>query len=94
MPSFLEWILMVFATWRVAHLIAHEDGPFGVIAKLRLRAGNSEWGRLMDCSYCLGLWIAATVMLWPSLHGWRVILVWLSVSGGACLLERVTEKKF
>jgi hypothetical protein len=81
--------LCVLATWRVSHLIAQEDGPFDVIVRLRQRAGNGVLGRLMDCPYCLSLWIAAPLAL-PlanDLATWCV--AWLAVSGGSSLLERL-----
>ena len=61
------------AAWRITHLLAHEDGPGDVIYRLRTLAGRGFWGRLMDCSYCLSLWVAAPfaplVNTWDSLDG-------------------------
>ncbi|HXK15750.1 MAG TPA: DUF1360 domain-containing protein, partial [Gaiellaceae bacterium] len=51
-------VLASLATWRLAHLVAEEDGPANVIARARARAGTSELGELMDCFYCLSLWAA------------------------------------
>ncbi len=84
-------VITVLATWRVAHLIAREDGPFDVIVRLRILAGASVLGRLMDCPYCLSLWIAApfAFMLASTVDGW--IAAWLAISGGACLIERLAE---
>ncbi len=83
--------LSVLATWRVAHLIAHEDGPWDVIVRLRRRAGDGMLGKLMDCPYCLSLWIAAPLA--PLLAGtpgaWCV--AWLAISGGASLLEKFSR---
>jgi hypothetical protein len=83
--------LSVLATWRVSHLIAHEDGPFDVIVRLRGRAGNGVLGRLMDCPYCLSFWIAAplALILAGDLPAWCV--AWLAVSGGSSLLERLSR---
>jgi Protein of unknown function (DUF1360) len=82
----------VLATWRVAHLVAREDGPFDVIVRLRLRAGAGVVGRLMDCPYCVGLWIAVPFAFLLA----RTPLAWcaacLAISGGAALLERVAER--
>ena len=51
--------LAALATWRVAHLVAEEDGPADAIVRLRERAGAGWAGELMDCFYCLSLWTAA-----------------------------------
>jgi Protein of unknown function (DUF1360) len=81
--------LCVLATWRVAHLVAHEDGPFDVIVRLRVRAGSGMLGSLMDCPYCLSLWIAApaALLLAGRLPEWCT--AWLAISGGASLLEKL-----
>jgi len=89
--------LAVLATWRLAHLVAHEDGPFDFVVRLRRRAGNGMLGRLMDCPYCLSLWVAAPAafLLIPvdtlpeHLPGW--IAAWLAISGGASLLEKLAQ---
>ena len=49
------FMLGVFATWRVAHLLAHEDGPWDAVLRLRLALGNSLWGHLLDCFQCVSL---------------------------------------
>ena len=51
-------VVAVLATWRLAHLVAHEDGPFDVVVAARRAAGAGVLGRLMDCPYCLSLWLA------------------------------------
>ena len=96
MPT--EWspwfrlIIAVLATWRIAHLIAKEDGPFDLIVRVRTLVGNGMFGRLMDCPYCLSLWFSAPAayQLTSSPIAW--IFAWLAISGGSCLLERITER--
>lgn len=85
----LRVALAILATWRVAHLIAREDGPFDVIVRVRARAGDGVLGRLMDCPYCLSLWVAAPWAFWIAHDPVEWIAVWLAVSGGASLLERM-----
>ena len=82
----------VLATWRVTHLVAAEDGPWDVIARLLARAPGPV-GRLMDCFYCLSLWVAvpAAILIGPD---WFVRgLAWPAISGGAILLERLTASR-
>ena len=86
------WFHLVIATlaaWRVAHLVAHEDGPFDVIVRLRRFAGSGTLGRLMDCPYCLSLWTAAPLAWWAADGLASGVVLWLAISGGACVLERV-----
>jgi hypothetical protein len=89
MNEWLAFVIGALATWRVTHLIAYEDGPWDVIASLRKMAGTGVLGRLMDCFYCLSLWVAAAVAaaIASSVKEW--FLPWLGLSGAACLLDRV-----
>jgi hypothetical protein len=44
---------------------------------------------LLDCFYCLNLWVSAPFALLLT-SSWREgLLFWLALSGGAILLERV-----
>jgi hypothetical protein len=63
MSLWLRVALAVFATWRVTHLLADEDGPGDIMYRLRARLGPSFAGKLMDCFYCLSLWVAAPFAL-------------------------------
>jgi hypothetical protein len=84
-------VLASLATWRVAHLVAEEDGPANVIARARARAGDSQLGELMDCFYCLSLWAALPFALVTAPRRRDAPLTWLALSGAACLLERTTS---
>jgi len=84
-------VLASLATWRLAHLVAEEDGPANVIARTRARAGTSQLGELMDCFYCLSLWAAAPLALAIAPRHRDAPLTWLALSGAACLLERTTS---
>jgi hypothetical protein len=88
----LRFILAVLAAWRVTHLLASEDGPADLVFRLRARLGSSFAGKLMDCFYCLSLWVAAPLALLVThrILGW--VVAWLAISGAACLLERATEE--
>lgn len=85
-PSF---VLAVLATWRLTHLLAHEDGPGGVLAGLRARLGAGWAGRLMDCFHCLSLWVAAPLAFAVASSWVSWVLAWLALSGAACLLARL-----
>lgn len=88
--QFYQLILGILGVWRVTHLLNAEDGPWDVFVSLRRSAGSGFLGNLLDCFYCLSLWVAGpfAVVLGPT---WRQdILLWLALSGGAILLERAT----
>lgn len=88
--SFYGLILGTLSVWRITHLLAAEDGPGDVLVRLRRSAGDGFWGQLLDCFYCLSLWVAVPFTLLLA-NGWREgLLSWLSFSAGAILLERAT----
>ena len=84
-------LLGVLCVWRLTHLLQAEDGPWDLVVRLRRAAGDGFSGRLLDCFYCLSLWIAVPIA-WAI--GWSVtdsVLLCLAFSGGAILLERATS---
>lgn len=87
-----RFVLAALATWRVTHLLVAEDGPADVVVRLRRRAGSSWAGDLLDCFYCLSVWVA--VPFAAGLAGRRQVdpLSCLAVSGAACLLEQATRR--
>jgi hypothetical protein len=90
METWLRLLLAVLATWRVTHLLALEDGPWDAVTRLRARLGAGMLGRLMDCFYCLSVWMAVPFAFFVGRTAVEVLVAWLAVSGGACLLERAT----
>jgi hypothetical protein len=86
-------VLSTLTIWRITHLLIAEDGPWDVVTRLRKSAGNGFWGELLDCFYCLSLWIAA-----PFAYGlgedWKEKLVlWPALSAGSIVLERLTASR-
>lgn len=78
----------ILATWRVAHLITAEDGPWNLVARLRRRAGAGFFGDLMDCFYCTSIWVAVPFAYWVGGEWTSRVVAWLALSGGAILIER------
>ena len=90
--QFYRLVLGVLAVWRATHLLNAEDGPWDLVVRLRQLAGTGFWGGLLDCFYCLSLWIAAPAALFLSREPVDWLFSWLALSGGACLLERMTKE--
>jgi hypothetical protein len=64
-----------------------------VVVKLRGVTGNGFAGKLLDCFYCLSLWVATPLAAfvpetWPERLLW-----WPALSAGAILLERLTARR-
>ena len=84
-------LIGILAVWRVTHLLWGEDGPGDLFVGIRRAAGKSFLGKLLDCFYCLSLWIAAP-LAWFVGKGWlERVLLWLAFSGGAIVLERLSS---
>ncbi len=82
-------VLGVLATWRVTNLIHAEDGPWKLIERLRRRV-RAALGTLLDCFYCLSLWVAAPFAYLLGETWQERLLLIPTLSAAAILLERVT----
>ena len=90
----LEWFLTgSLVVWRLTHLISKEDGPFDIVFKLRKKAGAGFFGSLLDCFYCLSIWMAVPVAVWLGNNYKEVFFLWLGFSGAACVIEKFSEKQ-
>lgn len=90
--TFYRLVLGVLVVWRVTHLLSLEDGPWDAVIRLRRQAGAGSWGKLLDCFYCLSLWVAAPLALLLG-SGWmEYLLLWPALSAGAIVLERLTSR--
>jgi hypothetical protein len=86
------FILGVLCVWRITHLLYAEDGPGEIVAKLRAGVGDGVWGRLMDCFYCLSLWIAVPFAIWLGVDLREQVLLWPALSAGSILIERAIAR--
>lgn len=85
------WILLgILGVWRITHLLHAEDGPWNLLVRLRRLLGTGFFGQLLDCFYCLSLWIAVP-FAWAVGGSWgEDLLLWPALSGAAALLQRAT----
>lgn len=91
--NWFSFIVAALAVWRLTHLLGKEDGPFDIIFLMRKKAGAGFFGNLLDCFYCLSIWMAIPFAFYIG-HNWlEKIITWLALSGAACLLEQATNKK-
>jgi hypothetical protein len=91
--SVWNFTLCALAVWRLTHLLAAEDGPWDMIVRLRRALGDRVLGKLMDCFYCLSLWLSFAPSFWLA-DTWALRgLSWLALSGAACLLEQATTRR-
>jgi hypothetical protein len=85
-------ISLGLATYRLASLISREAGPFDMFVHFRSWAGvydigpdkkpETMLGRMIECPYCTGVWVAIFLSLLP--QRWRFskwLITVLSVAG-------------
>ena len=90
--AWFYFIVSTLAVWRLTHLFGKEDGPFDIIFLIRKKAGTGFFAKLLDCFYCLSIWIALPFGIWLGVGWLQKIILWLALSGAACLLEQATTK--
>jgi hypothetical protein len=93
MMQFYWLILGVLAAWRITHLLNAEDGPWDLLVRLRRLAGNGVFGSLLDCFYCLSLWVAAPLACLLGDGYKQRLFLWPAISAGAILLQKATSRQ-
>ncbi|MEW6704859.1 MAG: DUF1360 domain-containing protein [Pseudomonadota bacterium] len=92
MDAYLSTLLGALATWRATHLLHAEHGPGGVFQRLRGLAHRGLLGQVVQCFYCLSLWVSAPIALMLSRDWFERLLLWLGLSAAAIGLERVNGR--
>jgi len=92
MMQFYWLILCSLCVWRITHLFQAEDGPWDVSVRIRRLSGEGFWGDLLDCFYCLSLWISVPFALFIGVSLTEKFLLWPALSAASILLERATDK--
>ena len=97
----LELLSNGLACYRLARLITKEAGPFDVFHYVRSAVGvydygangrpQSTLGKLFDCPYCTGVWVALIIVLLPECKLQRWFVSWLAICGIQTALQNWTE---
>src|SRR6266567_599878 len=74
------WLIVgILAVWRVSCLLNSEAGPWDAFKRMRRRFAGSVFGDLVNCFYCLSVWVSVPfafvlndtwkgrLLLWPAL---------------------------
>jgi len=97
--SLLAFALAVFGTYRIARMLALEEGTFGVFEFIRAHIDGAQatWlGRGLNCPLCISFWVALAVSLLMAHHTpmseTQIVLTWLGVAGASVALYQVVER--
>lgn len=93
----MEYLLAALAVYRVARMIALEDGPLNLFAKLQdwaePRQEKNWFAKGILCPLCLSWWLALpTLYFFQPLSAAQYMLTWLAIAGGAAVLYLITER--
>jgi hypothetical protein len=88
-----SFMISILAVWRICHLFSQEDGPFDMIIKFRKLFGQGFFGSLLDCFYCLSIWVSIPFAYWMANNWVEGIVLWLALSGAACIIFKFTDKE-
>jgi hypothetical protein len=69
-----EFMLSSLATWRIAHMLVKEDGPWDLISRFRsiigvrydeysVPYGTNMPSAMLSCVWCASVWVAAIVAI-------------------------------
>lgn len=78
-----DLIVAALATYRIARLVAQEEGPFELAQKLRNVADPDQatWiGRGLQCPWCISFWIGPVAVLTGRTKAGSVITQGMAVS--------------
>lgn len=95
------FVLLSLLVYRLARLIAIDDGPLDVFLKFRAALGAYDYGpnglaktsrgRGITCPYCVGVWLALFVAI--AAYPWPEMLVyWLALAGAQSFLQELGSK--
>ena len=90
----IRFTLSALVVYRLAFLIAREDGPWGVFRRLRSSAKDSVGGRLVGCVNCLSVWISLPLAVFVGKSWVEQVVAWWALSGAVVLVDRATRDPF
>lgn len=88
----LNIAIAALAVWRLTHLLNVEDGPFHAFESFRRMLRGLSLGGLIDCFYCLSVWVAGPFAIWIGNTWTERGTLGLALSGAAILINRSVEE--
>ena len=99
MNDITRLIIACLAVFRLAELIAIDDGPGDALLWIRAKLGaydlgedgrpETSIGRAVICPWCLGIWLALIAAFVVAPWGYSVFLWWFAIAGGQAFLQSV-----
>ena len=90
----VRFVLSALAVYRLAFLVARENGPWGVFRRLRSSLKDSTAGELLSCVTCLSLWMSLPLAAFVGTSWVERAVAWWALSGAVVLADRATRDPF
>ncbi len=94
MNTMFRFLLAALATWRLAFLLAREDGPWHSFARLRGKLGGGFAGQLLGCVKCVSMWVSIPFAFFVSGDWLELVVIWLALSGVTAMIDEWTRPPF
>ncbi len=89
MTDLTTFAIAAFAVYRLARMLADEDGPFDLLSRLRssIDPDQHTWvGRGLNCPLCVGFWLALPTAILVARTAWP--LWWPALAGASDWLHK------
>jgi hypothetical protein len=94
MNTMFRFLLAALATWRLAFLMAREDGPWRMFARLRNRLDAGLLSQLLGCVKCVGMWVSIPFAFFVRGDWAELVVIWLALAGVTALIDEWTRPPF
>ena len=94
MDIWFRFVVAALAVWRLAFLLAREDGPGGMFTRWRNKLGRGFFGQLLSCVKCVGVWLAFPFAFYVRSDWEAVGMIWLALAGVTALIDELTRPPF
>jgi hypothetical protein len=91
----LDYAIISMAVWRIDHLFTGDEvGPWDIILNTKLWAEKYSkfLNGLLSCPYCFSIWATPVIYGAYLTDIGRVIVICLSLSGSAIMLEEIRRR--
>lgn len=74
--SFLTWLFLTLATFRITRFITTDDLTQPIRHRVEKRMGSqSNWFTLINCNWCVGIYI--TALVFSEYHYLSIVPIWV-----------------
>ena len=101
--SLITFFILALATWRLASLLADEQGPYSIFSRFRYWAGErrgvdgriagNQFAKGLMCVWCVSVWVSIILStLWCLWPGSVIISTPFALSAVACIVNDWMER--